>query len=383
MSNYKTFRKILLEDPKLVSALVAWLAGYTRYDIVKMFNIDLDLLKNYNILVDEFGEYVVLNHEKYRRYEKETIERLVYSSSLDPPEILLILLEKISNDELRTLAYVSDFIRRYGKFSLYGISDYIRCVEKPENVNIEFKVLTILQKYLIYMCDRAHRCEEYSWTREFIEIIHNLTRDRFRLPSDGDMLRELSKFVSENVNGLEILAAMYSMCTGTIDQFQSFHKCRVQDVLRGINEINYVYYNGFVNPLSLDFIVKVVRTNIIENIVKKLEHVFNSDSTLVNSEENIHYMDYIINGITIRVPKMYYLSPVFWAKPGAINVLYYVPKDVRAYIDMYKPYFEKGFLVVSQGSNILKIFAFPGHSKNIKTILEKICDVVDVQWSLY
>ena len=351
---YTILRNILIENPKLISALAAWLAGYTRYDIVKIFNIDLELLRKYNIIIDEFGEYVSIIDKKFRRYEKESIENIVRLSNIDPIEMLITLLRDINFEEAKILAYTSDFIKRYGKFSLYGISDYIRCVEKPENVNIEFKVLITLQKYLIYMCDRAHRCEEYSWTNKYLEILHKILLKIFKLPNDDDILKQLSKFIDENVSNLEVLAAMYSMCTGTIDQFQLFHKCRVQDVLKDIREIDYVYYNGFVNPLSLDLIVKIIIDKVISRIVEKIENVFKCRAILLNNDLN--YIDYKICDVVIRFPKMYYLSPIFWAKPNAINVLYHIPRDVRSYVTTYRPYFEGGFLIISQGYNILKIF---------------------------
>jgi len=371
-----SLKKILREDPKALSAAIAWLAGYTRYDVVKMFNIDVDVLRDYGIILDEFGEYMIVQGLKYKRYDKESIEKFIRSFMLDPLEIFLTLCRTISKDEAKILTYAADFVKRYGRFSLYGISDYIRCVERPENVNVEFKVLLTLQKYMLYMCDRSHKCIEYSWTQDLVENIRKMFGTLFNLPTDEDILRELENFLKRNMSsGLEILAALYSMCTGTIDQFQSFHKCRIQDVLKDVSEIRYVYYNGFVNPLALDLIVKVVREDIIEKIVLKISKEVGE---ILNTYDELHYLTYVTEKIVIRVPKMYYLSPIFWAKPGAINIVYRIPKNLSSYMSTYGTYFEKGFLVVAQGSDILKIFAFPGHDDTVKEKLRNICDVVEV-----
>jgi len=371
-------RRLLRENPRALSAAIAWLTGYTRYDVVKMFNIDVEVLRNYGIVLDEFGEYMIVQGLKYKRYEKESVEKFVRSFMLDPVEVFLVLCKTISRDEAKILTYVADFVRRYGRFSLYGVSDYIRCVERPENINVEFKVLLTLQKYMVYMCDRSHKCVEYSWTSELVDKIRSIFRSVFELPTDEDILKEIESFLRRDmVNNIEVLAALYSMCTGTIDQFQTFHKCRIQDVLRDVSEIRYVYYNGFVNPLALDLIIRIVRENIIDKIVYKISEKVGD---IVNIYEEHHYITYVTNNSMIRAPKMYYLSPIFWAKPGAINVIYRVPRNLQSYVSTYSTYFERGFLVIAQNSEILKIFAFPGHDDTVKESLRDICDVVEVRW---
>ncbi|NPA24076.1 MAG: hypothetical protein GXO23_07265 [Crenarchaeota archaeon] len=370
-------RRVLRENPRAVSAIVAWLVGYTRYDVVKMFNVDIDSLRSYGIVLDEFGEYMLVSGGKYRRYSKESIEKLISDLRLDPVEVFIALCRALDREDAKILAYTADFVRRYGRFSLYGISDYIRCIERPENVNVEFRVLLTLQKYLVYMCDRSHKCVEYSWTMNVIDNISRMLRYLVYLPSDDDILRELKTFLSKDMNNnIEILAALYSMCTGTIDQFQIFHKCRIQDVLRDVSEIRYVYYNGFVNPLALDLIVKIVREEIIDKIVSNLGRALGEPREL--KDEDMCYLTYVFDNALVRVPKMYYLSPIFWARPGAINVVYRVPKNVNAYLATYRPYFEGGFLVICQGSEILKIFAFPEHDPTVKERLKEICDIVDL-----
>ncbi len=370
-------RRILREDPRALSAVVAWLAGYTRYDVVKMFNVDIDALREHGIILDEFGEYMIVNGVKYKRYAKESIEKFIRNIYPDPVEIFLTLCRVINLDDARILTYAADFIQRYGRFSLYGISDYIRCIEKPENVNIEFRVLLTLQKYLVYMCDRSHKCVEYSWTNDLVDSIRRIFKGKFLLPSDSDILRELKNILTTNMNeGLEILAALYSMCTGTIDQFQIFHKCRIQDVLKEVSEIRYVYFNGFVNPLALDLIVRVIRESIIDNIIKRLCNAVGDIKKFEDS--NVHYVTYVTDNALLRVPKMYYISPIFWAKPGAINILYRVPRNVSTYLSTYRPYFERGFLIICQGPEILKIFAFPGHDVSLRDRLRSVADLVEL-----
>jgi len=358
-----------------LAALVLWLSGYTRYDILYILKADLDKVKECNIIIDDFAEYVKICNEKFQRYNKEDIERLV-RTYLDTKELIGLILANANIGELKILAYTSDYVIRTGRFSVYGVSDYIRCTEVLENVNVEHHVITTLQKYLVYMCDKLYTCVEYSWTNELIQKLHSILADKFKLPSDDDIVKEV-ELVLEKPCGLKIIAAMYSMSTGSIDQFQLFHRRRVQDFLKDIKYIRYVYFNGFLNALAIPHIETAVRKRIIDAIVDKICDVLNTDIERVDVS-SVYITYELRNGVCVRVPKMYYFSPIFWAKSNVINIVYELPYSVRDYVLTYSPYFENSILILCRGSDIVSIYVFNNFDKHVCERLSKVKNLVIV-----
>ncbi len=354
-------REVFKENPKLIAGLALWLLGYSRLDVYTLLNVDLSETMKYGIIVDEFRDSVKIRGFEFKRFSKESIEKLI-GECLTVNDIVS-LVDKFGTDEDRkTLAYVSDYVKRMGSFSIYGVSDYIRCSELLRNVNVEFKVLITVLKFLLYACDRTYSCSEYVWTRELIEILHGKLASAAQLPSDIEIENGILSLIREREDGVNIIAAMYSMSTGSIDQFHSFHKRSIQDYLRTVSSIRYVFHDGFLNGLALPAIERVVLRHIVEPLVTKVSSLLKGRLTGMVEESRVRYMFEVKldsgKVVHIVVPKMYYYSPIFWAMPKAVNIVYEIPHSVQAYVSLYRPYFENGVLVISRGSEIVRVVCF-------------------------
>ncbi len=366
----RTVHRLVRRGFHNLSAIVLWLSGFTRYDIHYVLKVDLEALRDYNVVVDDFAEYIRICGEHFQRYSKEDTERLVRSYFDTVRELVTLILFNATLSELKILAYATDYVVRSGRFSVYGISDYIRCSEVLENINVEHHVVTVLQKYLIYMCDKLYSCVEFSWTKELVHILHSILSRRFQLPTDEDILSEIEEFLSRPY-GLRVLAAMYSMSTSSIDQFQLFHRRKVQDFLKDVKYVRYVYFNGFLNGLAIGHIEQAVRKNIVEKIVSAICNVLNCSVKEVQIEPM--FVTYVLsNGVLVRAPKMYYFSPIFWSKPGAINIIFDIPYSIRDYLLTYCTYFENSVVMFCKGTNIVSIYVINEFDKSICECLSKL-----------
>ncbi|GEM_PF-4680552 len=353
-----------------LAALALWLSGFTRYDIQYILKVDLDSLRDHGVIINDFTEYVRICDERFQRYNKEDIEKLVKKYFDTVKELAALILSNASINELKILAYATDYVVRTGRFSVYGVSDYIRCSEVLENINVEHYVVTTLQKYLIYMCDKLYTCIEYSWTKDLVRILHNILSSRFHLPTDDEIIREIEEFLARPY-GLRVLAAMYSMSTGSIDQFQLFHRRRVQDFLKDIKYVRYVYFNGFLNGLAISHIEQAVRKNIIERIVSEICRALGCSVEAIHVE-SIFITYELSNGVLVRVPKMYYFSPIFWSKPGAINIVFELPYSIRDYLLTYCTYFENSIVIFCKGTHIVSVYVVNDFDKAICESLSKL-----------
>ena len=354
-------RKIFREEPRLLVGVALWLLGYSRLDVWTLLNVDLSDVVKYGVIVDEFRDVVKVCGLDFKRFSRESVEQLI-GECLAIDDILSLIDRVISDEERKILAYVSDYVERMSKFSIYGVSDYIRCSELIKNVNVEYKVLCTVVKSLLYACDRTYVCDEYSWTRVLIKLLHSKLSSLVKLPSDSDIESRILSLITEREDGMNIVAAMYSLSTGSTDQFHSFHRRPVQEYLSKITSIQYVFHDGFLNGLALPIIEKVFKKFIIEPLLAEIcNHV--GECSVVKSEESRFSYRFDLelkhgHNISVVAPKMYYYSPVFWAVPRAVNVLYEIPHSVQAYLTVYRPYFEDGVLVLARGTKIVKIVCF-------------------------
>ncbi len=364
---------MLRENPRLLLGLALWLLGYSRFDVHSIVGVDLEEAARYGVIVDEFGDVVKVRDAQFRRFSKDSVERLV-GECLDVEEIFSMIVRLSTEDEKKTLIYVSDYVRRRGCFSIYGVSDYIRCSELLQNINVEYRVLCTVLKFLVYSCDRTYSCTEYTWTRALIEKIQRGLTGLVKLPTDDDIKRSILSLLVGREDGIRIIAAMYSMSTGSIDQFSHFHKRPVQDYIKSLTSIRYVFYDGFLNGLALPLIERVLLEHVIEPLLRRIVETVGASSLSRVDESRAGYI-YTCRldnqTVLIAVPKMYYFSPIFWALPEAINVVYELPHNVDSYVSLYRPYFEKGILVLSRGLDVKRVIYF-GDSSPLSKLAESL-----------
>ncbi len=337
--------------PSHVLALLSWIRGSSGPDVERNYGVSIrqinEVLRG-KLVVIEVYDSICADGRCVKRYDVDFNDLM----SRVAESVARAIIRSCSDRDLMILRYVVDLIVRHGRYDVYEISDCIRCCEDVGHANVEHEVISLCSKYLLASPDASQDPREHHWILRLSEHICRALGDRCRAIDESKIVSTIEMMAS-SPDGLEVLAAMHSMCFNAADQFKRFHGSSVEEYLAGLKRIPCVYSEGFANPVAMRCLESYVKRKIVDELVRLICRCTKVCNVVSYVRERT-YHKYVLSSderdikITVVAPAMYYYSPIFWAHERSINIVPNVPHRIEQYLSTYRPYFNDSIVMFSK-----------------------------------